>query len=264
MARARNIKPSFFANEFLAARSPAARLLFIGLWTLADREGRLEDRPSRIKGALFPYEDADVNAMLDDLASVTDPFQDSPFIIRYQVAGKRYIQICKFTQHQAPHIKEVASTIPPCPHMESDANSEPARNQHQTSTELAPEIPVQAQCAHGAKSPSSPFPLPESPIPNKKETKKERIRFSRPSVEQVAEYVQQQGYQIDPSAFVDHYEAKGWLIGKSPMKDWKAAVRTWVKNSHSGQQPRAPTNGRMARPLTLEELKNWRPTGVPD
>ena len=49
MARARNIKPGFFKNEFLAEMPCEVRLLFIGLWTLADREGRLEDRPKRIK-----------------------------------------------------------------------------------------------------------------------------------------------------------------------------------------------------------------------
>ena len=48
MARARNIKPGFFANENLAECDPLARLLFAGLWCLADREGRLEDRPKRI------------------------------------------------------------------------------------------------------------------------------------------------------------------------------------------------------------------------
>jgi len=50
MARSRNIKPGFFRNEMLAECSPLARLLFAGLWCLADRFGRLEDRPKRICG----------------------------------------------------------------------------------------------------------------------------------------------------------------------------------------------------------------------
>jgi len=49
MARTRSIKPSFFKNEFLAECEPMARLLFVGLWTLADRDGRLELRPRRIE-----------------------------------------------------------------------------------------------------------------------------------------------------------------------------------------------------------------------
>ena len=49
MARARNIKPSFFMNENLAECDPLARILFVGLWTLADRDGRLEDRPKPLR-----------------------------------------------------------------------------------------------------------------------------------------------------------------------------------------------------------------------
>ena len=54
MARARNIKPGLFSNEVIAELPAFDRLLFIGLWCLADREGRLEDRPKRIKMELFP------------------------------------------------------------------------------------------------------------------------------------------------------------------------------------------------------------------
>ena len=54
MARARNIKPGFFKNELLAEMPPETRLLFMGLWCLADREGRFEDRPKKIKMELFP------------------------------------------------------------------------------------------------------------------------------------------------------------------------------------------------------------------
>lgn len=162
MARGRNIKPGFFHNEFLAAKSPAVRLLFIGLWTLADREGRLEDRPNRIKGFLFPYENLDINSMLDDLATISDEFQDHPFIVRYRVDGKRYIQICKFLEHQHPHMKEVASIIPPCPEVENQHSTNPAPGEHSASTGPAPENPVQAPGAHGASPSDSPFPFPLS------------------------------------------------------------------------------------------------------
>ena len=70
MARARNIKPAFFSNEILAELPPLARLLFIGLWCLADRKGRLQDRPKRIKHELLGYDDvtsAEVDQMLQQL-----------------------------------------------------------------------------------------------------------------------------------------------------------------------------------------------------
>lgn len=105
MARARNIKPGFFVNEQLGECSPLARLLFVGLWCLADREGRLEDRPRRIKASILPYDSCDADALLREL-------QDARFILRYQVGDRGYIQIISFTKHQQPHHKEVGSEIP--------------------------------------------------------------------------------------------------------------------------------------------------------
>jgi len=57
--------------------------------------------------------------------------------------------------------------------------------------------------------------------------------FIRPTAEQINEYSKEIGFTLDGSQFIDHYEARGWLIGKNPMKDWKAAVRTWKRNSSS-------------------------------
>ena len=96
MARSRNIKPGFFVNEDLVELPFATRLLFAGLWTLADREGRLDDRPKRIKMAIFPADDVDVDASLDELAT-------SGLIVRYAVDGNGYIQICNFAKNQNPH-----------------------------------------------------------------------------------------------------------------------------------------------------------------
>lgn len=105
MARARNIKPGFFTNDELADVNPLGRLLFIGLWTIADREGRIEDRPRRIKAEVLPYDDVDCDNLLNELA-------ENGFILRYSVAGEQYIQVLNFNKHQNPHVKESASEIP--------------------------------------------------------------------------------------------------------------------------------------------------------
>lgn len=105
MARARNIKPGFFKNELLVEQSAFVRLLFIGLWTLADREGRIEDRPKRIKLELFPYDSDDVGEALTALA-------DNGFISRYTAGGKSVIQILSFSKHQTPHGTEKDSELP--------------------------------------------------------------------------------------------------------------------------------------------------------
>lgn len=111
MARIRSIKPPFFTNEKIADLPPLVRILFIGLWTEADREGRLEDRPRRLKTAILPYDAIDVNGALDQLA-------DADFIERYEADGQRCIQITKFLKHQRPHHKEPPSELPPPPDLD--------------------------------------------------------------------------------------------------------------------------------------------------
>ncbi len=117
MARSRNLKPGFFKNEDLAACGMTARVLFAGLWCFADRMGRLDDRPKRIKAEVFPYDTVDVDAELSEL-------DRAGFICRYEKNGTKYIQINNFTKHQNPHIKEQDSTIPaPDKHQASTGNS---------------------------------------------------------------------------------------------------------------------------------------------
>lgn len=103
--RSRNIKPGFFKNDLLAEIDPLGRILFIGLWCMADRQGRLEHRPKKIKAEVMPYDNCNINKLLKDL-------EDKNFIQLYSVNSCNYIQIVNFTKHQTPHIKEQASTIP--------------------------------------------------------------------------------------------------------------------------------------------------------
>lgn len=106
MARARNIKPGLFKNEVLGVADPLLTLLFQSLWTLADREGRLEDRPLRIKAETFPYrENLDVNGYLTEL-------QRLGFIQRYLVGQMSLIQVINFSKHQTPHNTEKPSLLP--------------------------------------------------------------------------------------------------------------------------------------------------------
>lgn len=56
-------------------------------------------------------------------------------------------------------------------------------------------------------------------------------RFKSPSVEEVLAYCKERKNHVDPNRFVDFYAAKGWMVGKNKMKDWKAAVRTWERSS---------------------------------
>lgn len=109
MARSRNIKPSLFKNEDLGTAEPLLTILFAGLWCLADREGRLEDRPLRINAEIFPYRGIslqEINGYLTVLASLG-------LIRRYKAGDLAIIQVVKFAKHQSPHKTEKDSELPP-------------------------------------------------------------------------------------------------------------------------------------------------------
>lgn len=106
----------------------------------------------------------------------------------------------------------------------------------------------QASCTDDGKH----RPEKESESESEKESEKEmkgarraRARFSPPSADDVSAYAEGRGLDIDAAAFVDFYAAKGWKVGTSPMRDWRAAVRNWCRRDGgrgrpgpSGQAPR--------------------------
>ncbi len=108
MARIRMITPGFFDDPDIGDLSLAARLFFIGLWTQADREGRLADDMRRLKVRIFPFDDAiDAEALAVELTGKD--------LIRRYVGedGHAYIWIRTFAKHQRPHPNETKSVIPP-------------------------------------------------------------------------------------------------------------------------------------------------------
>lgn len=66
---------------------------------------------------------------------------------------------------------------------------------------------------------------------DKIKNKKNILRFTPPTIEDVLAYCRERKNNVDPERFVDYYSSNGWRVGKSPMKDWKAAVRNWERSS---------------------------------
>lgn len=151
MARARSIKPGYFKNEELSKLHPLTRILFAGLWVIADREGRLEDRPERIKVEVLPYDRVNVNRMLEDLAK-------SCFITRYEIEARRYIQINTFRAHQSPHRDERPSTIPaPYKHgAEHHTSMVQTPQEHHTKIPSSPTACTPTACTPTADTPCPP------------------------------------------------------------------------------------------------------------
>lgn len=108
MARTRYIKPGFFKNEHLGAIDPMARLFFVGLWCLADRDGWIKWIPALVKAELFPYEDhADVNGYLTVISRL------GHVKMYASKEGCKYLHITNWHKHQRPHHTEKPSEIQP-------------------------------------------------------------------------------------------------------------------------------------------------------
>ena len=247
MARARNIKPGLFKNELLVEQSLFVRLLFVGLWTLADREGRLEDRPKRIKLELFPYDSEDTDAALSVLV-------ENGFIVRYQSAGINVIQIVNFLKHQTPHGTEKDSLLP-------DENGEftvhernkagyvtgTKRNNNVKSDEINVELQGNNCCTPVSERPDSPNP--DSLNTTTKVVVKEKKPRKVSTVLSEDFYPDETGvayadskrisFAVELESFRNWHAARG-----STMKDWQAAWRTWcdkaVEFGRSGNSQRSP------------------------
>ena len=106
--RTRTINPEFWIDEKIIELSVEARLLFMGLWGHADREGRFEWRILKIKSAIFPADNFNIDKLLNLLL-------EKELILKYSINKKNYGYIANFKKFQHPHPHEVKSKIPPPP-----------------------------------------------------------------------------------------------------------------------------------------------------
>lgn len=265
MARARNIKPAIMDNDDLAELAPLTRLLFVYLWMLADREGRLEDRPKRIAAQALPFDrNVDAGAMLDDLAA-------AGFICRYRVEGTAIIQIVNFAKHQNPHPREASSMLQPRP---GTAEAPPRQDLGKTQAlpsradslipdSLIPDPPLsdsgQEQAQQAAENPPAedanppavqdnppaPAENPPPPPPQPEDPEPRSPRGTRLQLEDMPDeyqaFCRQARPDLSPAAtwdrFRDHWAAKP---GKDGVKlDWAATWRNWVRGERAMPQPRA-------------------------
>ena len=69
-----------------------------------------------------------------------------------------------------------------------------------------------------------------------RESEGKQSKLTRPSLKEITDYCLERKNNVNPKTWLNHYQAKGWMIGKSPMKDWKAAIRTWEDEKPKGEQ----------------------------
>lgn len=221
--RARNLKPGFFKNDVLAECEPLARILFQGLWCLADREGRLELRPKRIKAEILPYDECDILSLLDQLVA-------KGFVVAYKYDGEFFLSIPTFTQHQNCHINESGSTIP-APD-ESDACTVLIL----PLTESLLLNPSLLNPVHGSHRTKTRRPVREP--------------FTPPSLDEVIQYCKERKNTVDAEKWFHHYESNGWMVGKNKMRSWRSAIITWEKSDIGNRDNGNRDNGNRASPGT--------------
>jgi hypothetical protein len=222
MARTRSIKPSFFKNEFLAECDPMARLLFVGLWTLADSQGRMEFRPLRIKAELFPYDNCDILGLLKQLA-------DRGFVRAYESGDVKVLEIPTFSEHQRCHPDERDEGLPP-PDESAETIVFPEQNAKPGNPTLQPGNPP-ASCAFNPLIllPSSSA-APSTPQRRRCSKPADPLRWSAESGwEGITDADRAEWSQAYPAADlpVELAKANQWLKA-NPKKARKSNWRRWL------------------------------------
>jgi hypothetical protein len=223
--RARNLKPGFFRNEDLAELPVEARLLFAGLWCIADKAGRLEDRPRKIKIELFPADAFEVEPLLEAL-------EGKQLIHRYAVDGVGYIQVVNFGKHQNPHKTEAESKIPPPPGNGELTEPPPLDNGSRPADSLIPDSLIPSSLrSEPARRPSRRCPA-DFVIP---EAESAAMRAECPHVDLLRETLK----------FRDH------TFGTA-RSDWLATWRNWIRKA-AEMLPGKPA----ARPSLVPDESAW-------
>ena len=113
---------------------------------------------------------------------------------------------------------------------------------------VTPELP---RSAGDVNAPQIRVDKKEEKEKQEKKDKGERIRFAPPTIKEVQDYIASASYPVSAERFVSYYESNGWRVGRNPMKDWKAAVRTWATkaNNDGYSKPQEGKYGRIAEDI---------------
>lgn len=126
------------------------------------------------------------------------------------------------------------------------------------------EIAKKRELEHVPDTLSIPYRYPidstrnkKSKIRNKKSENIASKKFKKPTLDEIKKYCQERKNNVDPTKFFNHYESNGWKVGRNPMKDWQAAVRTWERNSFDNQKTssNAPKTNKKAKEDTRHQLQ---------
>ena len=266
MARTRSLKPQFFKNDLLAECQPLARLLFSGLWCMADAEGRLEYRPLRVKAEVLPYDDCDVDQLVDEL-------EQRGFVRRYTVEDVTILVIPKFLDHQRPHPKEPTESFPP---EENDgAGNKFVQAVNKSGTAGNKFVRAVYDCA---SYPSPSYPSPSYPSPSNPSVmepdKSAALPKRQPQKDSIC-WDSSEGWSgitdADRDAWLIAYpaatlttelaKAGEWLKSnptKSKKSNWRKFLTGWLTRCQDGGGTRTGGTQQQAQPPPQAKRRYWR------
>lgn len=209
----RIIKESICRSDQINGLTPFEEVLFYRLMVSVDDYGRYDGRTAIIKNTLFPLKDDLSPGQIED--AMFD-LECEGLVALYTVDGRPYVRLTGWDKHQSIRAKK--SKYPADPdengnHLQASASN---CKQMKTDESKCPRNPIRIRIQSESESEA------ENAHPREK-----RKRFAPPTVEEVTAYCQEKGLKVEATTFVDHYDSNGWMVGKSPMRDWRAACRTW-------------------------------------
>ncbi|MDE7406451.1 MAG: hypothetical protein K2M89_06235 [Clostridiales bacterium] len=224
MARKRMISPEIWESSSFSKLTDFAKLIFIGLISNADDEGKGKANPGYIRSKLFPNDEerrvTDIKKALSEIALTMS-------ITFYEVNGDSLYHLTNWARWQKID-RPTPSKFPNPPKEQSmgergnctqnQALDEGSTNTRRILDEGSPLI---------EKNRIEKNEKEESAIYVNSYNAGAHARMDPPSVDEVREYCREIGSAIDAQRFVDYYTANGWMVGKNPMRDWKAMVRRW-------------------------------------
>jgi hypothetical protein len=174
----------------------------------------MDARPPILRARLFPLKtvtDKQVEVALQSLRTAA-------MLDLYVVDGRAFLQLRTWENHQTIRAKRSKFPSPDC--------------NMKTSEIICKQMQADV---HVIQSESNPNPI-RNPNPNPIQSNSALPRFVCPSLDELSTYCTERKNKVDPQAFIDFYESKGWKVGNQPMKSWQAAVRTWERNRNGSQQ----------------------------
>jgi hypothetical protein len=201
----RIIKESICTSDTIDQLTWFEEVFFYRLIVNCDDYGRFDARLPILKARLFPLKSVTEKQISDALHKLSTV----GIVTVYEYDGRPYLQLVTWDKHQQIRAKKSKYPAP-----------DEICNQMISNDIKCPRNPIQSE--------SNPNPNPSNICADKPH------RFTPPTLEEVAAYCKERNNGVDPQKWYDFYSAKGWMIGKNKMKDWKAAVRTWEKSDDFG------------------------------